>query len=528
MKTELMVHGNKAEIAEQNVFHFNLKAKEKRIVRNIAGKELRREYDISAYINGKELKCYTFYSLRNIEFFEYWNECCDAELSSKDKKKIRMNLQKSIKELEYKECYEITNLGLLSRNPIIFAYAKDLIITQQEIISICSENLPEIKINVCVDEAELLEYASRLIYLMPGVTDVLFCIRLVCIIRPILRNLNFPADFIVALLGESGSFKTVYAKLFFEECQEQFLSFSNCNSKTVQKYLEKYSGHAVIVDDYHPLATKYAKERQQGILDLFARIVTSGEGAIGVITGEFMEGCFSLQDRIIPVHVYKKSMGDSNFSKELRLLQNENYKLNSLMFLFATKVYSKLDVMIKQLEKLIVLWGNNIYPYRIERNVNILVVAMQLFQSLFPCMNQNRIDEQMKNSFENLVTSQKRHMEVVQRLEYNLDLTNEVYHMLDSNNIVRKFDFSESTHSEGIVIKNNYIYITEIVLETEMYKFLGCHIKTADIINHLHKTQVLDEDESTSRTKKLGGKRYYVINRDLLKLYHLSKEKEQY
>ena len=59
-----------------------------------------------------------------------------------------------------------------------------------------------------------------------------------------------------------------------------------------------------------------------------------------------------------------------------------------------------------------------------------------------------------------------------------------------------------------------------MTLEREMEKYLECHVKSSDIVAHLSKTQVLDEDQSTARTKKMGGKRYYVINRSRLELYY--------
>lgn len=61
-----------------------------------------------------------------------------------------------------------------------------------------------------------------------------------------------------------------------------------------------------------------------------------------------------------------------------------------------------------------------------------------------------------------------------------------------------------------------------MVLEREMGRFLECHAESTDISEHLSKTQVLEEDQSTSRTKKKNNIRYYVISRSRLKLYYLS------
>lgn len=73
-----------------------------------------------------------------------------------------------------------------------------------------------------------------------------------------------------------------------------------------------------------------------------------------------------------------------------------------------------------------------------------------------------------------------------------------------------------------IVIEDNRIYITKIALEHEMQRFLECRVDVDKIAEHLSKTQVLEEDQSSARTKKKNTIRYYVINRNRLKLYGLN------
>lgn len=494
--------------------------KEKCLFLNPSGEVLGKEYHIAIIYKGRELETFSFKSLNNICYSEYWDECCDAELSNKHRKALHVYLQYCAKETHYTKYYHIDQTGLLGTSPVIFAYGYDAIITPDIFPLVCSPHLPVFEIRKEIETSCLLNYAENLIKLEPEVTDLLFIIRAACVIRPIFKLQNYLADFFVSILGVSGTQKTTYAKMYFVENTEQFLSFSFSNKKLLQERLEKYSGHAVVIDDYHPMARNYDKEKQQAMLDVLARKADSGDGAIGVMTGEYMEGSFSLQDRMIPIYTRKKTENNLDFSRNLLVLANENYKLAALMYLFAQKAYINLESMTRKLDELISASGNGIVPYRIIRSLNILEYTWELFKLCFPESETFRaVNHQISSSIQYLLSKHIKYMEVTKRLEYEADMTREVYHMLYSSDVRRTHDISETLDYEGILLKDDCIYITKLALENEMNKFLGRPVKIEDIVSHLQKTSVLCEDNSTARTKKFKGKRFYVINRDKLRLY---------
>lgn len=499
--------------------------REKRIILNSSGKQLRREYDLYVKMaDGTELCTHTFSTVQNIKYSEYWDECCDAELSPEAKRGLQVFLQHCIKQQKYKECYEIDKLGLWSNQPVVFAYGRNLVIMRGDREPVCAPELPKFKINTDLEEKALLEYARELVTLDPGITDVLLSISLLAVLRPIFSEISYPADFFIGLYGESGSLKSTYAKLFFGDSNEQFLYFNRSNRRQIIQCLEKYSGHTVVVDDYHPSAKKYDRERQQAILDVIARYADSGQGALAVITGEFIEGCFSLQDRMIQIQVHKKNTSGDTFSGKFHQIQGNADKLQSLLYEFSVRAYLKFDDTKDFLNKEMKRLNNSINSFRISRNINHIIATLRLFEHLFPDIKQWNIDKQLETSVGVILSEQTKHMEIVRRLEYEQDWTKEFYLMMNTPDIVRRYDKHSVVDTGEILIKGDCIYITELTLEREMRNFLGCNVKSGDIVNHLSKTQVLEEDQSQARTKKLDGRRYYVVNRSRLKLYCTKEE----
>lgn len=437
--------------------------REKRLIRSQRAKKERKEYDIYVKLaDGTELDTYTFTAIDNIRYFEYWDECCDAELTSEAKRALKIFLQQIVKKQEYVICYEVERLGLWIAKPVIFVYGYKKAIAPNNINILFSSQVPIVSHGGKQGSIqELMHYAKRLIILRPGITDILFCVRILGVLRPLFEEIGYPADFFVGLFGASGTQKSTYAKLFFVEDNAQFLSFSSYNGKQILKRVEQYPGHIVVVDDYHPLAKKYDREKQQSALDAIARNSDSGQGALVVITGEFMEGCFSLQDRMLQIRVPKSTADGHILSAELQQLQCQKDMLGLLVYEFAKKVYGNFDSMKEQAQKLFLQQGNDIYTFRIERNIKFLVVAMQLFEKCFPEISEQGIEAQLETSLINVLNHQKKHMEIVRRLEHNPDWTVEFYLMLSSPEVKRKYEFSQDdSDMTEIIIEDDHIYIT--------------------------------------------------------------------
>lgn len=526
-----------SELEEELLFRtgFLPVLKEKRQLRTLKGKIIRKEYDVAVLLSdGKELKAETLGSINNITYSEHWDECCDAELDTKTRRSLRLCLQQQAAKMKWSEHFYIDELGLCEGVRLPYAYGKNAVIDNHtENSYLFADDLPDFH---CEKRGEItgnkMDYIKNLINLKPGVTDVLFCVILLCIIRPVFLMIGCPADFFLVLYGPSGALKSTYAKLFFVEQREQMMSFTMDRSRKILDCIEKYSGHAVVVDDYHPAAKDYDRKRQDSIMDAIARNADSGYGALAVVTSEFLSGSFSLQDRMIQVHVKrletevaKEKCAD--FLRTLTDLQQNSDILREILYEFACRVYLNLDSVQKMLKGFIQNRKVENISARIERNIDYLYMAMSVFNKMFLDYNLKEFDGMISSSLNSLKYTQLRHMGMIKRLEADQDWTDEVFRMLDTEEIKKCYGFEKKqTGGQEIVIHNSKVYITPYTLEMEMQKYLKMRINIKDIVSHLSKTQVLDEDNSSSYTMKRNGKRYYVIDRSRLELHHLKKNPE--
>lgn len=505
--------------------------KEKRKLIKLSGKTIRNEYDVTVKLeDGRELEVCTFESL-DITYSNHWDACCDATLDRKMKNLLKLHLQQQSADMKWNTCLFVEELGLVVDDAVTFIYGKNAVIREKgELSYMFADNLPNFLCREGVTEVDMIKYATSLICLKPGVTDVLFCASLLCVLRPILLMLHYPADFFLTLYGPSGSLKSTYAKLFFASNSDQMMSFTMDKSRQVLERIAKYSGHAVVVDDYHPAAKAYDRQRQASILDAIARNSDSGRGALAVVTSEFLSGSFSLQDRMVQVHVSKRDLEKSQdetaaFLNKLTDMQQNSDMLQTILYEFAQRVYSDIRPIQIKLSDIIKGKAINDMRSRIGRNVSFLYMAMSIFAYVFPGHDFKQLDYVIGESLNALRDEQVKHMAIVKRLEGNPDWTDEVFRMMDTLWLDKGYEFGKKLQEEkDIIIYDKKTYIKPHVLEAEMQKYLQMNVNIKEISAHLSKTQVLDEDNSAAHSveRSMGNKiiRYYVIDRARLELYH--------
>lgn len=90
------------------------------------------------------------------------------------------------------------------------------------------------------------------------------------------------------------------------------------NQSIIKATLEKYQGNTVLVDDYHPGSFGlWKKKKQISIMDTIARCIDEEETAMPIVTAEFREGSFSVQDRQVQIEI-----GDTQLQWELLRIFN--------------------------------------------------------------------------------------------------------------------------------------------------------------------------------------------------------------
>ena len=502
----------------------------KRRVLDISGKILRKEYDIRVdlYENDTkskgrskvaELETHTFTSLGKMNFSEIWDECCDEVLSRDEKGKRAAILHNQAAQMDFDDTIYIDCLGLVQNAFVRYVYSRGHVICESSKIVkyVFSDEIPDFGIKQSIDFEMQIECFQNIMKSRPRIWDIMFCVRLLSVLKPLMKNTENQQGFIVMVYGEFGSGKTEFSKAMFVANEMQLMNFTRDNAIPLKKRMKALEGHVLLLDDYHPAENGHWIKKQKTNLDIVSRFADSGTGALVVATGEYMEGAASLQDRVIPIYVDKRP----DVVDQIRNLKTMKKTLEELIWEFAFRVYSQKEQILKKIEFFCRDWNKGNYDFRIERNIRYLYLAMCIFHEVFPEIECNAFDEQLSNSIRILENKHLDHMEKVRRIESGVDWTNEVFLMLNEPEKSRTYEWSEkSIAAMELVIDNGKVYITRSELERRMKKYLSMWVDVNKIAENLEMSGVLETDNSKSRTKKVHGKYYYVINRAALELHH--------
>lgn len=505
----------------------------KRRIQNLYGKLLRKEYDIrldfyhiadksNNYSKVEQSEVITVLSLEKICFPELWDGCCDESLDRETKRKRSMILHRQAGNMKFDEIVYIDQLGMVKGQAASYVYCKGKVVSGdiENVRYYFSKDIPDFRLKGNISHDLQMKCFKMIMEHRPGVLDVMFCIRLLSVLKPLLKESSCPECFLTMVYGEFGSGKTEYSKALFLSDEMQLMNFTRDNTIPIKKKMEALNGHVLLLDDYHPADQEHWIKKQKANLDLVSRFADKGDGALVVATGEYLEGTASLQDRMIPIYVEKspKVTESIGYVRELKA------PLEELVCEFAMRVYLHKESALEETERLMGNWEINNQRFRIERNKNYLYLAMCIFIKYFPDANYEGLHEQLEVSIRKLKERHLKHMQKVQRLANEEDWTDEVYNMLSENNISREYEFpSRGMGNPELVIENKKVYITSAELSRRMNQYLEMRVNVKKIAEHMDSSGVLDTDNSKARTKKVHGKYYYVIDRSALELYHQNK-----
>lgn len=456
---------------------------------------------------------------KKINYSSIWEQCIDATLSAKQKKMLLEDLQINLQDIEWTETTVLTTNGLVHENPCVFVYDKNHIIHDDRTTSYESVgDMPVFNIKEA-DKESIINYINQLLGFYPEVTDVLLMVHLLAQLKPLLNSMGETVDCMASLIGKSRSLKTTYADILTVNSPEQMLKFTIDNAKKAKDVSHKYNGHCICVDDYHRVNQKYLKDKQNDMLDFLARNTNNPNNAFVVITGEYIDGIVSLQDRLIQINV-RKCKGD--FNKEqlalLNNLQKNKYILHYFYYDFSKKVYSDISSTKKIIEENIHELYTNRTGYRIDRNAGLLKIAAKVFKNLYSDYLSCDMYGNIENSINNIVKSQAIHMNRIEELEYNQDWALIIYNAINKRCVPEQIEYS--VIKQMFTDNKDILYVTPLALETGLEKYLECSINIEQAVKYLYKKQLLYTDNSTALTIKRDGTRYYAIKINALQYYY--------
>lgn len=460
---------------------------------------------------------------KKMDFSSYWDQCIDAGLSVRCRNLLIEDLQCQLNKLTWQEEIRLKHRGLYRMDPVLYVYSAGEIIQDEKDMKqyVTTEDIPSFVIKQVPAEV-VQDYIYEWCSFLPGVTDVLFLYRGLSILKPIFVRCGIKMDMLLGLIGPSGSLKTTFAEMMISP--DAVLKFMTAKYKDIEKQLSRYQGGCIILDDYKKANQPHVKKRMQDNFEFIARTADYPDTAMVITTGEFIEGYFSMQDRMIHVYVDKKKKAFSqNEMLKLHDLQMKKYIMDYFWYDFTKKIYLNSQKVIDLFQEDISMIQQTKSGYRIDRNICILKVVMSTFYSLYSNNKMLRLKSQMTQTLDYLHMRQSQHMDHIQIVSEETDWAELVYEAYDKRFFPEKVPYLTSKQT---FFKDETLYITPLALRNGINSFLHGDYDISDIVEDLDKKQLLKCDNSKDKTvKRLSGTRYYAFNLLAMHIYVDEKKK---
>jgi len=471
---------------------------------------------VAVTLEGKELPSVIIKELNNIKFFHNWPEIPDATLSKKTRDLLTLRLQKSVMEAN------VVKQVVCSRNGLV-GY------DNQKVLIIGDTCFGKIKKQVVFSEA-MKKYRWRcnvtdischlstirtMREVAPNCSEILAATVLTAAMKPLFVEAGFPLDFCINVYGKSGTHKTSLTNAITDVTESPGLlrgSFLNDSKKKLLDKIKTGYGFVVILDDYHPAARDYDMKKQTANMDVVARqMENDGRTALVVMTSEFLDGCFSLQDRMLQLEMQPVDL------KLLSKLQRENY-------LIAQMVKDFLEVLVQNYDEVITFIRNHFcnstlvqddVSSRLARNGEYLIVAAMLCEK-FLFGGKDILVSSLRAALQYQTDIQRKHLASIKKYEEIEDYVLVVYKILNAGIWELCSDVKKEYQclNNQVCVKRSgmMIYITKNSLRYGIKKYYEMQkVDISKIVKALHENDILLEDADAT-TKKFMKTRHLCIS----------------
>lgn len=504
----------------------------KRIVEYYYGMEEQKRstlsYEIQAITNdGTSLELYHVTDFSKLNYFNMWPEINDAELSKSVRRLLLSRLQQTAKDADQIVKVHFNAPGLFEIQHGIKAY-----VVGDKVVSDCDQN-SFIFINTAyrsrmkwlkVDKLNLSihDRLGSFIKVASGCSEIICYSVLFSAIKPFFVEAGFNPCFSINLYGESGTYKTSIVKAmsyFIEDTGEVTGSIINDRKNTIFQKLQQAYGMPFVLDDFHPTELGYEKKRQISLMDSVTRFIESNpKTALVIMTSEFLEGCFSFQDRVLQIEMTKTSL------EHLSNIQCNKMFLLNIVIEFVKSLLCHYDQVISDIQNCYSEMNKGIRGgFRARRHAELLRITAKLFAK-YMCNGDynecylNELDEALKKQ----VKIQEKRMKILKEVQSITDyvqvfdnvINGEIYCVCSDRD-----DNYKAVYNQIYLKKPSYLYITKSALRYGVDTCYGVGaIDINKIINALHENDLLEEDRDAI-TKKFLGVRHLCISRYALDNY---------
>ena len=463
-------------------------------------------------LDGSESTTVVVKSLGKIDFFKEFHVPA-ADMTPRDRASVAAYLQEQYANAVVKKYKMVDRMGLVCENPLVYIFDKKTEIADKSVEIIHVEAIPEFPSGEYSQE-EILNYLDRLMKLMPGVSDLLFLVELLAKVKPIFEVVGIDVDNFTVVYGFPGTFKTKMVELINMADSRQIQEIAKIKSRRLQELLDLFCGHTIIADDYHKQSKQNEREKQMAVLDHLGRHGGYKGGAYVVATGEYLEGTFSLQDRMIPLHTRVVPPGEKTaFSDELSWLQKNKAILWQFYREFCKIVYSDIQNVKDYIQKEFYVDEYQTI-FRIERNTVFLEMAYSILHDWYLPKDYSAWDIQMKDSLTDMKKQAILHMKKVQKTQYDVDWAYEVCRIIPVPTMREIFE------EAGYYFSDGYFNICFDTLKERLEEALECKVPMQEVVRDLKSKKLLYTDKSGANTvKRKGGTGVYAISLEAVDKY---------
>lgn len=434
-------------------------------------------------------------SLRNIPYFELFG-CPDSMLKKGDRAILEAKLQHECAKME-PQIVPVYPPGLYSQpdNTPVFILGDYMVHPDKfETLHPNPQN-PRFRIpsKPILDTSFLAAEARKYMNFFPGVSEIIFYGSLLGIIKPFLAKMQISPDFILAVIGPSGSLKTSITRMFalwLEHTQLQETNFqASQRMPAILSKIENLSGLNFLMDDLHNVYGTQAKNKQKNWLDKLTReICLDPKYANVIITGESISNMaiFSGYDRMFQVTIPKmESIKLDSLKKGMCMLQNTF--MPQLAALFAQRLLADYKNVFMHIRNFLGNYnplGFEDATVRISSHIKFLRLSEYLYR-IYICGNSEDLSCKIQYEHalaQNAISQQKALLQQRNR-EEDINYIQAIYQCMNAKDkyiYICTSSLEYKPSANACLYENGEIFITSSALTNSLSKYLGMPVKLKD------------------------------------------------
>lgn len=449
----------------------------------------------------------------------------DAFFSDKQRKQYQYQLQLSVKDAEVEEHIVFVRSGLAiqgEKRTLVIGNKSWSSGLESESITL-GANIGSLEWRGCSGSfCNYDDLIRTMLDVSPGSSEIMLAVNLVASMKPIYEMAQIPFEGIINFYGAPGIGKTSMIKAFTNILKDEEKLRASCLFETKRDIKRKTSlgfGFVICLDDFHPTKSDYDKKKQMSVVNAVARYVECDHHtAIPVLTSEYIDGEYSLQDRMIQVEVEqvdKKLLTKLQSSDEKiacfildyigTLMENYDEVIEYIKYAFSTSESSNVDI-----------------SHRLERNAKFLEVATELC-SRYLIKDNGKLVDRVKTALNMQAQKQCRRLKNLKQLSMGIDyiwavnemVINEVFQICS-----KRTHTYQALNNQVFVTDPGIMYIKKSAIRYGFQVFFGVHdIEMGRLVKAFQENDILIEDLDARSKKFFDGTRHLCINTIELEKY---------